>query len=185
MTLNEIVSQVTVDVPEAPLMTVREQIKRMARELCQDSEAWAVEGLVVVAAKSGYPQLLAPEGGEVLRILELYDGDRLMRPGQDFEQRRPDSIEILRKPQSDTLTGRLACRPETGADLPDTLLKDWGDTLANGARWRLLLMPQPWQNPELGSYYQAQYRIGSTDAKRLAILGHARGGNRVKARRFI
>jgi hypothetical protein len=185
MTLDELVNQVILDVPEAPIMTIREQIKRMARELCQEADAWVVEGIVVVAAKSGYPQVLTPENGEVLRISALKDTDRPLKANFDFEQKRPDQITMLRDTKSDTLTGRLACRPAVGADLPDALLNDHADAIADGARWRLLLMPQPWRNPEMATYYQTQYRSGTTDAKRLASFGHARGGVRVKARQFI
>ena len=39
MTLDELVNQVILDVPEAPIMTIRDQIKRMARELCQEADA--------------------------------------------------------------------------------------------------------------------------------------------------
>ena len=185
MTFDDLVNQVAIDVPDAPLMTVREQLKRMARELCQEADAWTVDGIVVVAAKSGYPQILTPEDGETLRISRLKDGDRTLSAHADYEQPTASKIVMLRKPKKDTLTGRLACRPSVGADIPDMLLHDWADTIADGARWRLLMMPQSWQNPELASYYQAQFRAGTTDAKRLASLGHARGGSRVKARRFI
>ena len=185
MTLDDMLNQVILDVPEAPIMTVREQIKRMARELCQEADAWVIEGIVVVAAKSGYAQVLTPENGEVLRISALKDTDRDLKANFDFEQKRPNQITMLRDTKSDTLTGRLACRPAVGADLPEALLNDHADTICNGARWRLLLMPQPWRDPEMATYYQTQYRSGTTDAKRLASFGHARGGIRVKARQFI
>ena len=185
MIFDDLVTQVAIDVPDAPLMTVREQLKRMARELCQEADAWSVEGIVVVAARSGYPQMLTPENGEVLRINNLKDGDRTLRAKIDFEQPRPNEITFIRKPQHDTLTGRIACRPVMGADLPDSLLHDYADAIADGARWRLLLMPQAWRNPEMATYYQSQYRSGIADARRVANLGHARGGARVKARQFI
>jgi len=100
MTIDDLVNQVAIDVPDAPLMTVREQIKRMARELCQEADAWVIEGIVVVAAKSGYAQVLTPENGEVLRISALKDTDRYLKANFDFEQKRPTRSPCCATPKA-------------------------------------------------------------------------------------
>lgn len=184
MTQDELIDQIQLDIPDAPRATVADQIKRMARELCSEANTWVYDGIVVVAAKSGYPQLV-PVDGEPLRIIELKDNDQAMVAGRDFTQPTASTVELLRNTSKDTLTGKLAMRPTMADDVPDSLLTDWYDTISNGTLWRLYLMPQPWKNPELATYYQRQYRSGVADAKRLANFGHQRGGARVKMRRFI
>lgn len=184
MTQDELIDQIQLDVPDAPRATVAEQIKRMARELCNEADAWVQSGIIVVAAKSGYPQLV-PAEGEPLRITELKDGDRCLSPGKDYHQPTPSKITLARKTEKDTLTGKLAMRPRLDEEVSESLLTDWHNTIADGVLWRLFLMPQPWKNPELAGYYQRQWRGGTTDAKSRATHGYERGGARVKMRPFI
>lgn len=184
MTQDELIDQILLDVPDAPRATVAEQIKRMARDLCNGADAWVQAGIIVVAAKSGYPQII-PVEGEPLRIAELLDNGHKMAPGRDFDQPTPSTIEIHRKTTKDSLTGRLAMRPRLNEAVPESLLNHLHNTIADGVLWRLFLMPQPWRNPEMASYYQTQWRGGLTDAKRNATHGYQRGGARVKMRHFI
>ena len=184
MTQDDLIDQIQLDIPDAPRATVAEQIKRMARELCEHADAWVHSSILVVAVKSGYPQLV-PVEGEPLRIIELTDNKQLMKPGHDYTQPTPDSIEIRKNTTKDTLNGKLAMRPKLTEDVPDTLITNWHKTLADGVLWRLFLMPQPWRNPELASYYQRQWQGGLTDAKQRANHGYQRGGARVKMRPFI
>lgn len=184
MTQDDLIDQIQLDVPDAPRATVADQIKRMARDLCDEADAWTQTGIIVVAAKSGYPQLITAEG-EPLRIVELKDNGRAMTAGRDFVQPTPSTVELLRTTTKDSLTGRLALRPTLSDDVPDALITDWHNTLADGVLWRLFLMPQPWRNPELASYHQRRWMSGLSDAKRRATHGYARGGARVKMRPFL
>jgi len=185
MTLNELVNQVVQDVPEAPLLTIRETLARMARELCTEADAWVQRGEpVVVAANTDYPQVVASQG-EPLRIVSLTLHGRERMQGDGFRQPAPTVIEFDRRPEGSLLYGQLACRPAPGDMPPEEVVSRWGEVIADGARWRLLLLPQPWRNAELASYYQQRFLAGVADARQHARLGHARGGARVKARRFI
>lgn len=184
MTQDELIDQIQLDIPDAPRATVADQIKRMAREFCNEADAWVHDGIIVVAVKSGYPQIV-PVDGEPLRIIELKDNDRALKGGRDFVQPTPTTVELRCSTTKDTLTGRLAMRPSLADSVPEALLTDWQEAIANGVLWRLFLMPQPWKNPELASYYQRQYRAVITEAKTKARHGHAQGGARVKMRPFI
>lgn len=185
MTQDDLIDQIQLDIPDAPRATVADQIQRMARELCDAGDAWVYTGIVVVGAKSGYPQLLVPENAEPLRIAALSDNGHPMVSGRDFVQPTPATVELLRKTTKDSLTGKLALRPVPGAAVPEAVLTHWHAVIADGVLWRLFLMPQPWRNPELATYYQRQFRAGTTEAKQRATHGYARGGARVKMRPFI
>ncbi|MES3674437.1 hypothetical protein QC589_00620 [Halomonas elongata] len=185
MTLDDLVHQVVQDVPEAPLMTIRDAITRMARELCTEADVWVQEGEpVVVAANTANPQIVA-SSGEPLRIVSLKIDGRECVQGQGFDQPTPTSIELYQRPKASMLYGRLACRPAMGDMPPAEVVDRWDMAIANGARWRLLMLPQPWRNPELANYYHQQYLADVAMARQNSRLGHARGGARVKARRFI
>lgn len=184
MTQDELIDQILLDVPDVPRASVLDQIKRMARELCQDTDVYAHTGLIVVGARTGYPQVIPPTG-EPLRILWLKDGTRTLKAEQDFFQSSPTSIEFSYRPKQDVLTGRMACKPELSEDVPEELLNRWSEVIGNGARWRLLMLPQAWQDKELAMHYRNLFITGSNDAQRLVHFGHARGGARVKPRRYI
>lgn len=185
MTLNELVNQVVPDVPEAPLLIIRETLARMARELCTEADAWVQRGEpVVVAANTDYPQVVASQG-EPLRIVSLTLHGRERVQGDGFQQPAPTVIEFDRRPETSLLYGQLACRPAPGDMPPEVVVSRWGEVIADGARWRLLLLPQPWRNAELASYYQQRFLAGVANARQHSRLGHARGGARVKMRRFI
>ncbi|MDT8895639.1 hypothetical protein RSO41_13355 [Halomonas sp. I1] len=185
MTLEELVQQVLMDVPDAPMMTVRDAVRRMARELCTEADVWVQEGEpVVVAANTANPQVTA-SSGQPFRIVSLTLNGRECIQGQGFDQPTPTTIEFYERPEASLVYGRLACRPAVG-DMPPTEVVDrWDMAIANGARWRLLMLPQQWRNPELANYYRRQYLADVATAKQTSRLGHARGGARIKARRFI
>jgi len=183
--MQQLIQQVVQDVPEAPLLTIREMLNRMARELCTEADAWVQRNQpVVVAANTSYPQIMASQG-EPLRIISLVINGRECIQGDGFHQITPTEVAFDRRPSEPLLYGALACRPEMGQAAPDEVLARWGEVIADGTRWRLLLLPQPWRDTELASYYQQRYLAGIADAKQHSRLGHARGGARVAMRRFI
>ncbi|GEK46553.1 hypothetical protein HPA02_08360 [Bisbaumannia pacifica] len=185
MTLDELMADVALEVPDAPRASIRDMIRWAARELCTEADAWVTEeGPVIYGADSDYPAIVAP-AGEPLRIVSLTLGGREVGQGDQFEQRSPTDIHFYRQPGESVVNGRLACRPRPGEMPPDAVTSRWASAIGDGARWRLLLLPQPWRNPELASYYQQRFLAGIADARQHSRLGHARGGARVMMRRFI
>lgn len=185
MTVSDLANQVLQDVPEAPLLTIRETLARMARELCTEADVWVQrDEPVVVAANTDYPQVAASQG-EPLRIVSLTLSGRERVQGNGFRQPAPTVVEFDRRPETSLIYGQLACRPLPGEMPPYEVVSRWGEVIADGARWRLLLLPQPWRDPELATYYQQRFLAGVADARQHSRLGHARGGARVKMRRLI
>ncbi|SDI27929.1 hypothetical protein SAMN04487867_10466 [Vreelandella titanicae] len=185
MSSDDLVQDVITIVPEAPFMTIREALQWSARKFCTEADAWVTdEQPIIYGADSDYPMIVAPQG-EPLRIVSLTLNGREVTQGEGFEQSSPTAIHFSQKPKESAVSGRLACRPKRG-DMPPAEVTDrWSEPIADGATWRLLMMPQPWKNPELAIYYERRFLAGITDARQHSRLGHARGGARVKARRFI
>lgn len=185
MRLNELVQEVQQEVPDAPLLTIRSMLAWAARDLCTEADVWVQRNQpAVVAANTDYPEVSASEG-EPLRVLALTINGKRVHQGTAFEQTSPTSIQFSQRPTQSLIYGDVACRPRHGDMPPQDVLDRWGHAIADGARWRLLLMPQPWRSPEMATYYNAQYRSAISEAKQLARLGHGQGGAQVKQRRFI
>lgn len=183
--LDDLIDSVALEVPDAPRATIRDMLSWASREFCTEADAWVTEeGPVIYGADSDYPMIVAP-AGEAIRIVSLTLNGRTVTQGEGFQQSSPTEVVFSQTPSQPVVNGRLACRPKPG-DLPaNEVLSRWGEPIADGARWRLLLLPQAWQNPELSSYYQRRFLAGITDARQQSRLGHARGGARVKMRRFV
>jgi len=183
--LDELIDSVALEVPDAPRATMRDMLSWASREFCTEADAWVTEeGPVIYGADSDYPLIVAPTG-EAIRIVSLTMDGRMVTQGEGFEQRSPTEIVFSQTPSQAVISGRLACRPKRGDFPADGVLSRWGEPIADGARWRLLLLPQSWRDPELASYYQRRFLAGITDAKQQSRLGHARGGARVQMRRFV
>ncbi|SNY95569.1 hypothetical protein [Halomonas sp. hl-4] len=183
--LDDLIDNVALDVPDAPRATIRSALARASREFCTEADAWVTEeGPVIYGAATDYPLMVAP-AGEALRIVSLTMDGQTVTQGERFEQVSPTEIVFHRTPSENVISGRLACRPKRGDMPPNEVLSRWGEPIGDGARWRLLLMPQVWRDPELATYYERRFLAGITDAKQQSRLGYARGGARVNMRRFI
>ncbi|WP_433925047.1 hypothetical protein ACN06F_09090 [Vreelandella sp. 21] len=175
----DLLQTVVQDVPEAPLMSVRDAIRWAEFRLCQDGNAWIVDASVTPEGA-----IMAPEGTHCVRVLTLYLSDRVMAPGIDYEQLSPESVSIHRASGGDTFTARVAVKPTSNGNLPDSLRRQHFETLRHGATHRLLLLPQPWRNVEQAAYHERHFTAGINDAYRLSVYGQQQGA-RVQPRRFI
>lgn len=184
--MERLVQSVVQDAPEAPMMTVRDILAWAVVRLCDDGNAWVIEGEpVVVAADTPYAEIEAPAGAEPVRVLQIVASGAVLTPGVDYRQTSPSGIQLMRKVGVSTLSGRLAVMPSPGGQMPAELLATHAETLRFGALSRLLLMPQPWRNTELALHYQKLWTAGVNNANRLAMYGHHAGGARVAPRRFM
>ncbi|WP_339934585.1 hypothetical protein [Vreelandella glaciei] len=184
--MERLVQSVVQDVPEAPMMTVRDLLAWAVIELCEQGNAWVIDDEpVVVAANTPYAELEAPPGAEPIRVLDVFDGGVRLTPGGDYRQTSPTRIQILRKTNASSLSGRLAVKPMQGNKLPQELLSLHRETLRFGTLSRVLMLPQPWRDTDMAMHYQKYWIAGVNDAKRLSVYGHQYGGVRVQPRRFI
>lgn len=175
----DLLQTVVQDVPEAPLMSVRDAIRWAEFRLCQDGNAWIVD-----AAVTQEGAIMAPEGCHGVRVLTLYRNGRALKPGVDYQQPSPESVAIRHMSAADTFTARIAVKPTSDGSVPDELRRQHFETLRHGATLRLLLLPQPWRNVEQAAYHETQFNAGINDAYRLSVYGQQQGA-RVQARRFM
>jgi hypothetical protein len=183
--MDDLVQAVVQDVPEAPLMTVRDMLAWAQGRLCREGNAWVViDEPVVVASDTPYAEMEAPSGAVAVRLLQVMLDGRALTPGIDYHQVTPTRVEFNDMPDQSLLYGRMAVAPMPGESMPDELLQEYAETLRHGALSRLLLLPQPWRDAEKSMYHEKLWRAGVNDAKRLNVYGYQPGA-RVRKRRFI
>lgn len=186
MTLEDLTHATLVDAPEAPIMTVRDMLRWAMRELAREGNAWVVDGEVATVSVDGETaDLIAPADAEPVRLLTLKLDGRDMPPGGRYRQDAPSTATLTPPVDADALEGRLAVQPVVGTSLPEAIITTHAETLRHGALWRLLMMPQPWRDPETAMFHRRHWQAGITTAKQLASYGHQVGGPRMRMRRFI
>lgn len=185
MRLDDMVDALVLEVPGCPRPLIRDMLRWAQRELCTEGNAWIFnDGPVVVGANTPYAEVETPSGAETLRLIDLrLPSGQALKPGYDYRQTGSNGVEFLRgRPDSITLLGSMACRPAHGQDMPAELLARWSDALMDGARYRLLIMPQPWRNPELAEMYRRQFLAAQSRARQLAREGYQSGTYRAHPR---
>jgi len=186
MTINDLADGLAIELPGCPLATIRDMLRWAQRELCTEGNAWiSRDGPVVVGANTSFAEVEAPAGAEALRVMSLFSGARRLSPGKDYRQLGPSAVALARPADQSTLLGELACRPLPGSDMPAELLARWGEALTDGARYRLLLLPQPWRDPATAEFHRRRFAEAQADARMLAHDGMQSGSVRMSVRRFI
>lgn len=186
MTINDLADGLAVELPGCPLPTIRDMLRWAQRELCAEGNVWVSrDGPVVVAANTGHAEVEAPQGAEALRLMGLFVGARRLKPGLDYRQLGPFVVALARPAEQSSLLGELACRPLPGLDMPAELLARWSEALLDGARYKLLTLPQPWRDLAAAGFHRRRFIEAQTDARALAHDGMQAGSVRMRVRRFI
>lgn len=186
MDIEDLVDTVMLDVPDCPLMTIRQAILWAARDFCTQADAWVEKDKHVVAMINPLEgQVISPSYGEPLRLVKLKIDERDTIQGSWWHQPTPETVTFSREIEDHILIGDLAMRPHRGKMPIEEVVTRWGEAFENGARYRLLIMPQAWRDPDMAQHYRSLFNNAVSEAKSAARLGHARGHNRVKPRRFI
>lgn len=177
--MNALMQVVVQDVPEAPLLTVRDALAWAEFRLCQEGNAWIINDVPV----TGEGSILAPDNVYCVRALNVYRNGRELSPDTGYAQQSPGTVTIHHKSDTDAFTARVAVKPIAGGSIPDALRDQHFETLRHGATHRLLLLPQPWRNVEQAAYHETHFKAGINDAYRLSVYRQQQGA-RVKPRRF-
>lgn len=187
MTVDDLVQSLAIEVPGCPTPTIREMLRWAQRELCDKGNVWlSSDGPVVVAANTPFAEVELPLNAEAIRITKLVDNGRALTPGEDYVQSGSNGIHFLKlKPESVTMMGEVACMPSYGKDMPASLMSRWSEAIMDGARSRLLILPQAWQNPTLSEHYRRSFMDAQAHARSLSIDGYQRGSIRMKVRGII
>lgn len=170
-------------------------VVEVAIDFCEATKVWRHKAnFVSDMIEPGLVMLAAPAGAklyEVERVWfegrkldkatiadlppEIYDGSP-----QQYTQIQREQITVWPCSLGTTFAVSMIIKPSRAAqELPDFLLEDYGDAIADGVIAKLLLMPErPWSQPQLGAYHKGLFE----DAKNKAFATNTFGQHRARAR---
>lgn len=186
-TTAELAITLSTEFPSCPLATIRDMLRWAQRALCAEGNTWVVrDAPVVTAADTNYAEIEAPANGEAMRIMGLLDDNgRAYKPEIDYVQLSPTEIKFKSTPKTKVVWGEVICRPKVGQDMPKELISRWSETLMDGARFKLLLLPQPWKDPQMADFYNRKFLDQQSDARDSARNGYQYGSIRMRNRNVI
>lgn len=102
---------------------------------------------------------------------------------KDFET--VSFLPIPNQTYTNAITMRVALVPlRDSTQIEDFLYEQWGESIASGAKARLMLNPgKPYTNQEAAAINQGRYMMALNDARQRAIRGNVRSDLMVKMRK--
>lgn len=190
MLLKDIAPHVLVSTPQAPEPLVRSMLMLTANDFCQSSLAWShYTGPVPLADNQRAYPVTTPADSKPYIVREVWMGARrlvfktipqlaaIIGDWQGVRSTDPlyfnsvdarGSVSVFPTPLNASLpiTIRVALVPDMVANnLPDFLTDIYLDALTGGAKARIMAIPnQPYSNPELVAFHQAQFDEGVSTA---------------------
>jgi hypothetical protein len=164
--------------PACPEVLALSYLRDAAKEFCRRTKLWRLSDSIELPAE-GEDILCAPQGSFILKIVAArIEGASLTpvttswldldRPGwRDDEagsgaryvtQTAPDTIRVV-PIQEGTLLFELVLSPTDAADqLPDFMVDQHAEVIANGAAGKMLKTPSDFANPQLGEDFEQQFK---------------------------
>jgi len=177
------------DLPGCPQPVIVQSLQQAGRKFCVDTEALREELTIDVVEDQTEYDLRPTQMTLVHRIFNVeYDGTDLKE--DKYVLQEGDTLVLEDAPTED-ITGGLVVtivrRPMiTSMILPVWFMERWSEAIMAGARAELMFQPmKPWSNPELGTYWDRQYKIGVAQAVREKFTEFKQADTAVKMRNFI
>lgn len=189
------------DVPRAPLDLIRQKIVEAAHEFCRDSLAWVERLPAAVSVKDQQTYALAiPAQTDLLSVTRCKYGTSTLKPAMLPDVRNSDStgtpayyshddallwLAPIPNAAGVSILADVALAPSLDAtSLPAFLAQRHRNTIAQGAKAKLMLGVSDWANPQLAVANQALFDDAVSTARRSALIGRADGNARINPRRF-
>lgn len=185
--LESLLTRVIDELPTVPKSLALRALSDSTKEFCTRTHAWRAELKATARAGSASVELLPDQGTIIVAVkavrragtrlpivpVELLD-TRTTLPGEGpalaFAQVSPGHLLMDHAPTERTeLTVSAAVTlalNSTTTDIPDALIDEYGEAIANGAKMRLVRqVNQPWTDQQLSAMYAVQYYTQVTAAK--------------------
>lgn len=213
--LSDFYPYVLIDVPGCPEVVVDTALRSALIEFCEKSLVVQrdLDPVTVVAGTSDYDlepptfQLvskilklwyksteLSPMAPDNIKNAEVYnrlftDADTGRSDPRFFLQKDTTTFSIYPVPKNtvaNAITIRAALKPSRSAStVEDVLFQDYAETIAQGAKYRLLSMPgKPWMNGPASAAALSMFTAGVNVARQRASRGGTRADLRVQIRSF-
>lgn len=128
--------------------------------------------------------------GQLQDVLPNWQGDSSNEPTHYSAWSTPESLTVYPTPAQIAAGASLRVhgtwKPSlTATSFPDSLGRSYYQTIVEGAKSKLMLMPdKKWSNPQLAAISDKKFRDGMVDAKNEALHGKVAGSISVRPARF-
>ncbi len=210
VTLDSIIEYVMPEVVGCPRDLIIREIKESAINFCAATAIWRydLDPVNLLAGVSAYC-IDIPRDSNIVDIKSLNIGGRPIDPqtaewldensdrwrtqegtANYYVVESPGDIRLSLIPVAstdETMTGVVTLKPKrVDPKIPQFIIDDWMDTIAAGAKSRLMLMPnKKWSNPQDGILQADNNDIGKSKAGASAYKGHSNVNLRVAKRRIV
>ena len=203
------INKIAPDVRGCPNPVIKDEVLWTARDFCKETQLLIEELTAIDVVEDQAEYTLAPTGGEIVAIDHVeFDEVRILPVtieymDKTFSQWRTtttttpmhflsdyyNKIRLVFIPEDDLTAGLVvwvSIKPLKTATTLDAFLYDnHFETLADGARARIMAMPKrPWTDAAQSSLYQAKYEMARDAAKLFRHTGHVNMGCRINLRGF-
>ena len=205
--LSELLDRVLDEYPAVPSALALRALSDAAKEFCSRTHAWQ-EPLTSIRVRPGQTtyDIDLDSGTALVAIKEVrLDGRRIdpvatevfrlrkqeLRAGlpMGWVQWQPSTIELINPPtgavELTVVAALTLTRGATGTDVPDSVLDEYGDSIASGAKGRLVRQAgQSWSNPEAVLGYMGPFYADIARAKASARTALGEAQAQVELRRW-
>ena len=203
----DIAEYVRTEAHGAPDFIVERAIRESAVEFCVKTDVYRLEpeSVQVTVGIDEY-DLTIPSGTELNHIIDVYRGNRTLQPvsysrllevkgdgsttGQPRCYSQLDNTVFYLAPipsKAETLSVLYSVKPTpTSTSIPDTIGKEYRETIVHGAIYRLQMMSgQPWMNMNGAQANKSLFDQRAGQILREVRYGYGGGSMTVKSRAFI
>lgn len=191
MLFTDMLPQLLTDAPGCPPMTAVNALRNASVDFCAATNAWndLLAAFALVDGQRDYT-IASPAGARALTVMAIHkDNGRLVPktleqigrdyPGwQTMTSAMPDAFSVVTGGLSvrlfptplNALSAQLSMRVSfaptiAGTSLPDWVAEKYFECLLDGARSRLLAIPQKaWSDAQLAAYHGGRFMQGKADA---------------------
>lgn len=172
--------------PACPEVLALSHLRDAAKEFCRRTKLWRLSDSIELPTE-GEDILCAPQGSFILEIAAARLGGNKLEPvtasyldahqfgwrddadtsgARWITQTEPDSVRVV-PAQAGTLLLELVLAPTDDADqVPDFMVNQHAQVIANGAAGEVLSTPSDFANPQLGAAFVQRFQ---SDLDRLSI----------------
>lgn len=203
----DIAEYVRTEAHGAPDFLIERAIRESAIDFCVKTDAYRLEpeNIQIIAGIDEY-DLTIPTGTELNHIIDIYrnretlspvsytrmlevQGDGSQRGKPKYYAQRDNTVFYVAPVPSEkeTLKVLYSVKPtSTSSSIPDTIGKEYRETLVHGAVYRLQMMAsQPWSNMGAAQSNKMLFDQSAAQIMRQVRYGYGGGALTVKSRAFI
>ena len=166
--MDRFVTTVLRDCPGCPNPLIKEEVLAAAIEFCERSEIYTMDITVAVTAGDKTVTVSAPSNTRIVEINHIEIDDE-----KYFDFEHDEGVITLEDKVSFSENWKInvSLKPlKTVTSLPDILYHDWYQTIAAGAKAKLMIMSEkPWSNANLAVVQADLFEKGVKKAIRKAL----------------